>query len=232
MTGAVLHFDRVGLVSAGQRVLDGCSLALQPGERMAVVGASGVGKSVLFRLATGLTAPLSGRVALFGTALEGLESTALRTLRARCGVVLQGPSLISAHTVEENLWLGLPAGVQSRSRMQARITRVTLDFAIEHLGQAQVHALSAGERRRVELARAFLRDPELLLLDEPLAGCVDGAAELEAALHRHIVLRRRALLLLTQDHGLASRLGQTVHQLAGGRLVQQVSATATSPSAA
>lgn len=230
MMRPVLELSRVSLVMGGMRLLDDISLSLMAGERAAVVGPSGCGKSLLVRLAAGLTAPLAGSVSLLGQALSGASIDTMRAARARCGFVLQGTSLLSNLTVEENLWLGLPGGATSRDRFQARLDRLVLDFRIDHLADSPADALSSGERRRVELARAFLRDPPLLLMDEPLDGSHHGAAELEAMLVRHIVIRRRALLLITQDRALAGRLCERIYGIESGRLVQQSPGAAYAPS--
>jgi len=229
MSQPVLAFDRVSHVAGAVRLLDGISFELAPASRTAIVGRSGGGKSLLLRLATGLATPLSGRVALFGEDLSSAPVQRQRLLRSRCGIAFQGASLIGGLSVEDNLWLGLPTGPRARRRLQARLDRITLDFAIEHAGSLPVESLSAGERRRVELARTFLRDPELLLLDEPLEGARAGAEQLEEALHRHIVLRGRALLLVTQNVALAARLCERVLMLEEGRLVQQAVPAMASP---
>jgi ABC-type lipoprotein export system ATPase subunit len=230
MTAApVLAFDRVSHVTGATRLLDDIVLDLAPAGRVAIVGRSGSGKSMLLRLAAGLATPLSGRVALFGEDLAAAGIQRRRLLRSRCGIAFQGPSLIGGLSVEDNLWLGLPSGPRARRRLQARLDRITLDFAIEHTGSLPVEALSAGERRRVELARAILRDPELVLLDEPLEGTRAGAEQVEEALKHHIVLRSRALLLVTQDEALAARLCERVLRLEGGRLVQQAMPETASP---
>lgn len=218
---SVLTFDRVSYVTGVTRLLDSVSLEIPVASRTAIIGPSGNGKSMLLRLAAGLARPLAGKVALFGEDLASAGIARQRLLRSRCGIAFQGPSLIGGLSVEDNLWLGLPTGPRARRRLQARLDRIALDFAIEHTGPLPVEALSAGERRRVELARAFLRDPELLLLDEPMESARAGAEELEAALHRHVILRNRSLLLVTQDEALASRLCQRVLRLEAGRLVQQ-----------
>jgi ABC-type multidrug transport system ATPase subunit len=217
----VLTFSGVTLVTGEKRLFDGLDLSLAAGERVAVIGDSGSGKSMILRLAIGLTRPLSGRITLFEDELSLLCDEALRLRRTRCGLVFQNGSLISEHSVEDNLWLGLGGSTKARQRLRRRLDRVMLEFGIEYAADLQVSALSSGERRQVELARAFLRDPELVILDEPLDGIRANAAAQEAQILRHIVPRRRALLLLTQDEELAGRLCQRVLRLSQGRLVQQ-----------
>ena len=214
----VLSFAAVSLVLGGVRLFDGLDLTVAPGERVAIVGESGTGKSVMLRLATGMLEPLSGEVRLFGEALALADAPARRRLRSRCGLALQGGSLIAALSVEDNLWLALGAVSGARARLRRRLDRVLFAFGIEHAAALAAGALSGGERQRVELARAFLREPELLVLDEPLAGLSASAATIEAQLARQIVPRGRALLLFTQDAALAGRLCERVLRLERGRL--------------
>lgn len=211
---SVLAFEGVACVAGGARVIDRLDLDLAAGERVAVIAPSGAGKSLLSALAIGLVPPLSGAVRLFGTDLAAADDDARRRLRARCGVTVQGGSLLGALTVEENLWLG--AGDAPRARR--RLDRLMLDFAVERSGAVAVAALSRGERRRVELVRAFARDPELVILDEPLDGAHAGAEALERAILRQIAPRGRALLLLTQDEAFAGRACSRVLRLQRGRL--------------
>lgn len=221
---ALLAVRNVAFVAGGARVLDGVNFGLGPGERVAIVGDSGAGKSLLLRLATGLIAPTSGLVQLFGDDLADLDADATRLHRSRCGLVLQGGSLLGSLSVEDNLWLGLGAAPAARQRLRRRLDRLMLEFHLEHSADRIANGLSAGEQRRVELARAFLRNPELMILDEPFEGASAAAAALERQLHRQIVSRGRALLLLTQDAALADRLCQRVYRLERGRLVERVAA--------
>lgn len=218
---ALLSFDGVSLIVGGVRLLDRVDLVLRPGERVGIVGESGTGKSWLQRLAIGLSRPSSGSVRLMGERLDEIDGDRQRLLRARCGLTLQGGSLLGDHTVEDNMWLAF--GAQG-SRGARKVNRLLLDFGIEHLADARVDALSVGERRRVELARAFVRDPDLVILDEPFEGAFARANALEEQVRRRIVPHGRALLYLTQDAALAHRLCDRVLRLDRGRLVQQETA--------
>ena len=104
---AVLDLNAVSLIASGQRLLDNVNLHVGRAERVAIVGASGAGKSMLLRLALGLCEPMSGSAALFGEDLSTCDHEARRRLRRQCGVSFQGGSLIRGLTVEENLWLAL-----------------------------------------------------------------------------------------------------------------------------
>lgn len=216
----VLNLAGVSLVLGGMRLFDGIDLALHPGDRVALVGDSGTGKSVMLRLAMGLTQPLGGRVALFGEDLADADAVRRRLLRSRCGLALQGGSLLAELSVEDNMWLALGTVAAARARLRRRLDRVMFEFGIEYAANMRAGDLSAGERQRVELARAFLRNPEFVLLDEPVDGLRAGGAAIEAQIVRQIVPRGRTLLLFTQDAALAARLCDRVLHLVRGRLVQ------------
>lgn len=218
---ALLSFDHVSLVLGGARLLDHIDLRLAPGERMAIVGESGAGKGWLLKLALGLTAPSSGTITLMDTPLANADADARRLARARCGVAMQGGSLLGDLSVEDNMRLALGTASPRAAR---RIDRLLLEFALEQAAATRADALSVGERRRAELARAFVRDPELLILDEPFEGAFARGEALEAQVRRRIVPQQRALLLLTQDEALSARLCTRIYRLERGRLVQQAAA--------
>ncbi len=215
---ALLAFEGVSLVLGGTRLLDQVDLEVGPSERVAILADSGAGKSWLLRLAIGLVRPGSGTVRLMGVGLDEAAPDTRRLLRARCGVGMQGGSLLGDLSVEENMRLAI--GTSDR-RAGRRIDRLLLDYGLEQAAATRADALSIGERRRAELARAFVRDPELLVLDEPFEGAFARADMLETQVRRRIVPQGRALLLLTQDRALAGRLCERVYRLDRGRLIQQ-----------
>ena len=215
---ALLAFEGVSLVLGGTRLLDQVDLRIATGDRVAILADSGAGKSWLLRLAIGLVNPGSGTVRLMGTAMEDAGPDTRRLLRARCGVAMQGGSLLGDLSVEENMRLAIGS---SDRRAGRRIDRLLLEYGLEQAAATRADALSIGERRRAELARAFVRDPELLVLDEPFEGAFARSDMLEAQVRRRIVPQGRALLLLTQDRALAGRLCERVYRLDRGRLIQQ-----------
>jgi ABC-type multidrug transport system ATPase subunit len=225
---SVLAFEGVSLILGQARLLDRIDLRVGAGERVAILADSGAGKSWLLRLAIGLAAPASGTVTLMGIDLADADADTRRLLRARCGMTMQGGSLLGDLSVEENLRLALAGGSGGAAR---RIDRLLLEFALEQAAATRADALSIGQRRRAELARAFVRDPDLLILDEPFEGAFARSDALEAQVRRRVVPQGRALLLLTQDEGLAARLCERVYRLEQGRLVQQAAAV-TVPDAA
>jgi len=151
----------------GDRVaLDGVSFSIRPGEVFGFLGPNGAGKSTLFAVLAGLLPPASGRLFLDGAGLD--PST--RALRARMGVVFQEPSLDAKLTAEENLILG--AALFRVPRVEARLRAADLlaRAGLADRARDPVGKLSGGMRRRLEIARALVHRPEVLLLDEPTTG--------------------------------------------------------------
>ncbi|GBH31867.1 MULTISPECIES: ATP-binding cassette domain-containing protein [Sphingobium] len=215
----MLAFEGVSLVLGGARVLDRIDLHIGAGERVAIVGESGAGKGWLLRLAVGLAEPGSGMVRLMGVALDEADTDQRRLLRARCGLAMQGGSLLGDLTVEENMRLALGRMGGRDARARRRIDRLLLEYGLEQAADIRADMLSIGERRRAELARAFMRDPDLVILDEPFEGAYARGAALEEQVRRRTVPHGRALLLLTQDAALAERLCERVYRLEAGRLI-------------
>ena len=155
---------------AGHAVLNGVSLTVRQGEGVLLIGRNGAGKSLLMRLVLGLDLPSAGRVRLFGEELRLLRGARALTLRRRIGAVLQHGSLLDGLSVQENLLLPLMPTQLSRGGMaraaRLAITQLQLDGMENHLPRA----LSVGQRRRVELARALIHQPDLLIWD----GLTDG----------------------------------------------------------
>jgi ABC-type multidrug transport system fused ATPase/permease subunit len=196
-------------------VLDALDLELRPGETLALVGASGAGKSTVASLLLLLARPASGRVTVGGADLAERDAEAWRRELAW---VPQRPTIFNG-TVAENIRLGLPGADDEavrRAAEQAGADRFvhTLPAAYDTVVGDGGRPLSAGERRRLALARAFVRDAALVVLDEPTADLDPESAELVA--HAVDRLRRgRTVLLIAHRHELA-RFADRVVVLAGG----------------
>lgn len=149
----------------GRQALSDVSLALPQGDWLLVTGSNGAGKSLLVRLILGLDRPSAGGVEVLGRALDRLDDRSLRALRGEVGAVLQGGSLLASATVLENILLPLRDRPLSRGDMAraARLTMTLLD--LDGLESHLPRALSLGQRRLVELARALVRQPRILVWD-------------------------------------------------------------------
>lgn len=146
------------------------SLGVAPGQGLLIIGPNGAGKSLLTRLILGLDSPSAGSVHLFGQDLATTGDPGMRAIRRRLGAVLQGGSLINGLTVLENLLLPLRATPMSRNEMNRCARLVMTQLQLDGMENHRPRALSIGQRRRVELARALINRPRLLVWD----GLTDG----------------------------------------------------------
>jgi len=194
-------------------VLDRLNLHLAPGERIAVVGESGGGKTTLLRVLAGLTLPDEGRIDLSPAGTP-----------ARVRVMFQEDRLLPWLGALGNVSLGLPQSEQPLAR--AALAGVGLGDRPD----AYPHQLSGGQRQRVALARALAHRPALLLLDEPF-GALDALtrAEMHDLLERLLDDTGATTLLVTHDLDEALKLADRVLLLSGGRLAADLQVTAARP---
>jgi general nucleoside transport system ATP-binding protein len=153
--------------------VDGVSLEVAPGEIHAVLGENGAGKSTLMKIAYGMTRADSGRILFNGRPVELASPQQAR--RLGIAMVFQHFSLFESLTVAENVWLALPE--RSKAKVTAELGECARRYGLELAPERPVHTLSVGERQRVEIARALLSRPELLILDEPTSVLTPQAAE-------------------------------------------------------
>ncbi|WP_437895297.1 ABC transporter ATP-binding protein [Sorangium sp. So ce124] len=206
--------------AAGRAVIDGISLSIRAGEFVAVVGPSGAGKSTLADLLLRLHDPTSGAIRIDGHDLRALSQ---RALRRKLGIVTQEPFLFE-DTIEANLRYGSPDATKEALRAAARaacadefIERLPLGYQTL-VGRGGV-ALSGGERQRLAIARTLLKDPSVVILDEPTSS-LDIASE--TAVQRAIegLSRGRTTLLIAHRLSTTTRADRVV-VIDGGRVVEQ-----------
>jgi len=218
---APLVLDAVALTlpsSAGPvNILRGVDLVVNPGERVAVVGPSGSGKSSLIAVGAGLEEPTAGSVRLFGQDLARLdEDGRARLRRGRAALVFQAFHLLPNMTAEENVATPLEIAGARDAIATARdwLGRVGLAGRLTHYP----HQLSGGEQQRVALARALAARPALLFADEP-TGNLDGATAASVAdlMFNLVAEVGAALVMVTHDPALATRADRIV-RMADGRI--------------
>ena len=204
-------------------VLSGCDLHLAAGERVAIIGQSGVGKSTLLHLLAGLDRADSGTIRFRGRELNSLSEPELAEFRGRhVGLVFQFYHLLPEFSALENVMMpALISGAVDGAKEQASslLTAVGLEDRAHHFPSE----LSGGERQRVAIARALVRQPELLLADEP-TGNLDmdnGKRVLEMFFRLH-ESHGNALVLVTHNPELVADFDRVLTMEFGGRLREQV----------
>jgi lipopolysaccharide export system ATP-binding protein len=189
----------------GRKVVNGVSLYVRQGEAVGLLGPNGAGKTTVFYMITGLIMADRGRIEL-----DGHDVTALPMYqRARLGIgyLPQEASIFRGLNVEENIRAVLEIVEPSRRRRQADLDALLDEFNIAHLRKSPSIALSGGERRRVEIARALATRPNYMLLDEPFAGIDPIAVGDLKKLVRH--LTNRGIGVLVTDHNVRETLELT-----------------------
>lgn len=188
---------------SSRRVVNGVSLVLKRGEAVGLLGPNGAGKTTCFYMITGLVPVDSGTIELDGHDVTSMPM--YRRARLGVGYLPQEASIFRGLTVEQNIRAVLEVHEKNRAKREATITSLLDEFSIGHLRKSPAVALSGGERRRLEIARALATEPAFMLLDEPFAG-VDPISVSEIQnLVRH--LTRRGIGVLITDHNVRETLG-------------------------
>jgi len=186
-----------------RRVVDGVSLTIEPGNIVGLLGPNGAGKTTSFYMIVGLIPPDSGLVTLGDNDLTGLAMYE----RARMGIgyLAQEPSVFRKLTVEENIRAVLEYQNISKDEIESRLKGHLADLGIGHLAGVKAYSLSGGERRRVEIARAMVNSPRILLLDEPFSG-IDPKAVCDIQ-DIMVELKNKGMGILLTDHNVGATLG-------------------------
>jgi lipopolysaccharide export system ATP-binding protein len=194
----------------GRRVVNGVSLHIDQGEIVGLLGPNGAGKTTTFYMIVGLVRPNGGKVLLHRAPAERVKigdspapaditrQPMFRRARLGLGYLAQEPSVFRKLSARENILLVLELIGYPRTKRRARADELLGDLHISHIADSKGYALSGGERRRVEIARALAADPSFLLLDEPFAGIDPKAREDSAGIVRG--LKARGIGILITDH--------------------------------
>jgi len=184
-------------------VVNGVDLELPAGDVVGLLGPNGAGKTTTFYMVVGLCHPDSGEVFIDGEPITELPMYQ----RARKGIsyLPQEPSVFRKLTVEENLLAVLETLDLPAAERRVRAEELMEDFRITHIARSKGYALSGGERRRVEIARALVTNPRFILLDEPFAG-IDPIAVIDIQ-NTINDLKERGIGVMISDHNVRETLG-------------------------
>jgi lipopolysaccharide export system ATP-binding protein len=195
------------------------SIAVRRGEAVGLLGPNGAGKTTVFSIIMGLVKPDKGQVMLDGRPITRLPM--FQRGRLGIGYLPQESSIFRGLSVKDNVLAILEGHVRSRAERRKRLDTLLSEFGISHLANTNALALSGGERRRLEIARAIAADPVFMLLDEPFAG-VDPIAVAEVkALVR--ALTERGIGVLMTDHSVRETLSlvDRAYLIHGGQVMIQ-----------
>lgn len=188
---------------SGRTVVDGIDIDLAAGEVVGLLGPNGAGKTTTFYMVVGLCRPDSGEITMCGESITTLPVY----MRARQGLsyLPQEPSVFRRLSVEDNLLAILETVEPSKTLRKQRAEELLNEFRITHIAKSMGYALSGGERRRVEIARALATRPKFILLDEPFAG-IDPLAVIDI---QNIIceLKAKTIGILISDHNVRETLG-------------------------
>ncbi len=190
---------------SGRKVVDGLRITVRRGEVVGLLGPNGAGKTTTFYMVVGLIHSDKGQIIFDNKDITRFPMYK----RARCGIgyLSQDPSIFRKLTVEENIVAVLETLKLPKREREKRLTRLLNELRIAHLSRNKAYTLSGGERRRLEITRALVTNPNFILLDEPFSG-VDPIAVSEV---QQVIseLRARGLGILLTDHSVRETLSIT-----------------------
>lgn len=189
----------------GRTVVDGVSMNISRGEIVGLLGPNGAGKTTSFYMVTGVIKPDAGKIFFRGEDITDLPM--FKRSRLGIGYLSQEPSIFRKLTVEENVMAILETLDISAVERKRRLERLLEELDISYLAKSKAYTLSGGERRRLEITRALVTNPSLILLDEPFSG-VDPIAvfEVQKILQK---LKAQGLSILLTDHSVRETLSIT-----------------------
>lgn len=222
---SMILFDRVSKIYTGasDASLDRISLHVKAKEFVIVIGASGSGKSTLLKLITRELKPSSGKIVVGGIDYDNLADRYIPLLRRRIGVVFQDFKLLPHRTVFENIAFGLEIAGLSNREIRSAVPKVIDLVGLTGQEKAFPHQLSGGERQRVAIARAVVRQPKILLADEP-TGNLDPKHSWDIVnLLEKINEYGTTVLLTTHNVEIVNKLKRRVITIDDGKIVSDES---------
>ena len=202
LADALLTTDKLVKAYRQRRVVNGVSIYVRPGEIVGLLGPNGAGKTTTFNMVVGVVKPDEGMVKFQDRKITHMPMH--KRARLGIGYLTQEPSVFRKLTVEQNIMAILETCKMKRSERKLRLKYLLDELELAPLAKSRAYTLSGGEKRRLEITRALVTSPKLLLLDEPLAG-IDPISvyEVQKIVRR---LRDRGLGVLITDHSVREML--------------------------
>jgi urea transport system ATP-binding protein len=227
LSGKILYLERLTVAFDGFKALNGLSLHVDPGELLCIIGPNGAGKTTMMDVITGKTRPDEG-TAWFGRGIDLLSLTEPEIARAGIGRKFQKPSVFELLTVSENLELALPGDKGFLRTLVARLTpaeRERIDEVLETIvltseRRAVARTLSHGQKQWLEIGMLLMQDPELLLVDEPVAGMTPQETERTAALLLSLA-GKHSVVVVEHDMDFVRSIAGRVTVLHEGRVLAE-----------
>lgn len=217
LTASALRLEAIHRTIDGVCLLDEVCLAIEAGQKVAVMGRSGVGKTTLLHIASGLDFPDAGRVWVADQCLSELPEPQLTQWRAKhIGLVFQDFNLIDSLTVKENM--ELPLWLCGMSDRADRIHTMAKALGVSALLERLPQTLSGGEKQRVAIGRALIHQPALVLADEPTGNLDETHAQSVLALFSDITQSLGCAVLLVTHDPVAAGTCHRIFELQGGQL--------------
>lgn len=198
----VITTDNLVKIYNTRHVVDGVSISVEQGSVVGLLGPNGAGKTTTFYMIVGIEKPDAGTVMLDGKDISAMPM--YERARAGIGYLPQEASIFSKMTVEDNIIAILETTDLNASEREAKMNALLDEFRLNHVRKSEGKALSGGERRRVEIARALATDPAFILLDEPFAGIDPIAVADIQGMIAH--LAQRGIGVLITDHNVRETL--------------------------
>ncbi len=213
----IIKTDNLVKIYNDRRVVDGVSIDVEQGKVVGLLGPNGAGKTTTFYMIVGIERPDGGVVTLDGKDIS--QMAMYERARAGIGYLPQEASIFSKMTVEDNIMAILETTSLSAAERKEKMNNLIEEFRLEHVRKSEGKALSGGERRRVEIARALVTDPAFILLDEPFAGIDPIAVADIQGMIAH--LAQRGIGILITDHNVREtlRIVDKAYILAEGKIL-------------
>lgn len=213
----IIKTDNLVKIYNDRHVVDGVSIDVEQGKVVGLLGPNGAGKTTTFYMIVGIERPDGGVVTLDGKDIS--QMAMYERARAGIGYLPQEASIFSKMTVEDNIMAILETTSLSAAERKEKMNNLIEEFRLEHVRKSEGKALSGGERRRVEIARALVTDPAFILLDEPFAGIDPIAVADIQGMIAH--LAQRGIGILITDHNVREtlRIVDKAYILAEGKIL-------------